>query len=103
MIKRIASFFNRIGLVQRIIIGLCIGTVLGLYVPQAGFIALFGTLFINALKVVAPILVFLLVLSALVNAAGGASGRFRKIIFLYLFSTVCAAVIAVGACFLFAV
>lgn len=103
MIKRIASFFNRIGLVQRIIIGLCIGTVLGLYVPQAGFIALFGTLFINALKVVAPILVFLLVLSALVNAAGGASGRFRKIIFLYLFSTVCAAVIAVGACFMFPV
>ena len=59
MIKRIASFFNRIGLVERIIIGLFIGTLLGIFTPEAKFIALFGTFFINALKAVAPILVFL--------------------------------------------
>ncbi|MBP3402864.1 MAG: serine/threonine transporter SstT [Alphaproteobacteria bacterium] len=103
MIKRIASFFNRIGLVERIIIGLFIGTLLGIFTPEAKFIALFGTFFINALKAVAPILVFSLVLSALVNADSSAAGRFRKIIFLYLFSTLCAAVVATTACFIFPV
>ena len=103
MIKRIAAFFNRIGLVERIIIGLFVGTLLGIFTPEAKFIALFGTFFINALKAVAPILVFSLVMSALVNANSSAAGRFRKIIFLYLFSTLCAAVVATAVCFIFPV
>lgn len=91
--KQTIAFFRRIGLVGRIIAGLLIGTAAGLFLPQMSLIALPGTFFINALKSVAPVLVFLLVMSALINARGNHGGRLRKIIFLYLFSTFSAAVV----------
>ena len=91
--KQTIAFFRRIGLVGRIIAGLLVGTAAGLFLPQMSLIALPGTFFINALKSVAPVLVFLLVMSALINARGNHGGRLRKIIFLYLFSTFSAAVV----------
>ena len=97
------SFFKNIGLVGRIIIGLIIGTLAGLFLPQAEFLGLFGTIFINALKSVAPALVLVLVMSALTNASANQVGKFRKIIFLYLFSTLIAAVTAVIISFIFPV
>lgn len=101
--KKIVSFFSKIGLVGRIIIGLMIGTAAGLLLPEAAVIALPGTFFINALKSVAPVLVLLLVMSALINAQGNHAGRLKKIIFLYLFSTFSAAVVAVITSFAFPV
>lgn len=101
--KKIVSFFSKIGLVGRIIIGLMIGTAAGLFLPEATVIALPGTFFINALKSVAPVLVLLLVMSALINAQGNHAGRLKKIIFLYLFSTFSAAVVAVITSFAFPV
>lgn len=101
--KQTIAFFRRIGLVGRIIAGLLIGTAAGLFLPQMSLIALPGTFFINALKSVAPVLVFLLVMSALINARGNHGGRLRKIIFLYLFSTFSAAVVAVATSFIFPV
>lgn len=101
--KKIVSFFSQIGLVGRIIIGLMIGTAAGLLLPEAAVIALPGTFFINALKSVAPVLVLLLVMSALINAQGNHAGRLKKIIFLYLFSTFSAAVVAVITSFAFPV
>lgn len=101
--KKIVSFFSQIGLVGRIIIGLIIGTIAGLFLPEAAVIALPGTFFINALKSVAPVLVLLLVMSALINAQGNHAGRLKKIIFLYLFSTFSAAVVAVITSFAFPV
>lgn len=101
--KKIVSFFSQIGLVGRIIIGLIIGTAAGLLLPEAAVIALPGTFFINALKSVAPVLVLLLVMSALINAQGNHAGRLKKIIFLYLFSTFSAAVVAVITSFAFPV
>ncbi len=87
--------WNSISLVVKIAIGLVIGAVLGLVIPGIGGIALLGTLFVGALKAIAPVLVFVLVSSSLANAKGGNMKKFRTVIFLYLFSTLCAAVVAV--------
>ena len=87
--------WNSLSLIVRICIGLVIGAILGLTLPGWTWISVLGTLFVGALKAVAPILVFVLVASSLANAKGGNASRFRTVIFLYLFSTLCAAVVAV--------
>ena len=67
-------------LILKIIIGLVIGVILGLTVPQYDMIGLPGELFVDALKAIAPILVFLLVTSALSKTDGGIANKFKKII-----------------------
>ena len=57
---------------------------LGLVVPQLTFIAIPGTLFISALKAMAPILVAMLVASALSKASSGLGKRFRTVITFYI-------------------
>ena len=96
--------WNNIPLIPRIVVGLIIGAILGLLVPSDGsfvpaFVTLLGSLFVGALKAIAPVLVFFLVISALANAKG--AGNMRTIIILYLISTFVAALVAVIACFLF--
>ena len=56
--------WNSISLVKRIVCGLIIGAILGLLIPQVKVIGVLGTLFVGALKAVAPILVFFLVIAA---------------------------------------
>ena len=90
-------------LVVRILIGLVIGAVLGLVCPGWRAIGLLGQVFVSALKAIAPILVFLLVASSIAKAKGGLGARFRTVITLYLLSTLCAALCAVVASFLFPV
>ena len=90
-------------LVLRIAIGLALGVVLGLLCPKATFIAGLGKLFISALKAVAPILVFFLVISSLSTAGKNLGARFRNVVALYLVSTLIAAIVAVGASYLFPV
>lgn len=80
-----------------------IGVVLGLAVPNVTVIPILGSVFVGALKAVAPILVFVLVLSALANANVGIGSRFRTVIFLYMLSTFLAAFVAVVASFAFPV
>lgn len=89
--------WTSMSLILRICIGLVIGAALGLLLPGLAWIGTLGFLFVGALKAIAPILVFVLVASSLANAKGGAGtgARFRRVIFLYLFSTLCAAVVAV--------
>ena len=91
MIKK----WNSLSLVVRIVIGLVIGAILGLLVPGMTWIAVPGKLFVSALKAIAPLLVFILVSSSLANAKGENMSEFRTVIFLYMFSTLCAAVVAV--------
>ena len=96
--------YNSVGLVPRIVVGLVIGAVLGLVLPSDGSIApgiitLLGTLFVSALKAVAPVLVFFLVMSALANAKG--AGNMGLVVVLYLVSTIVAALVAVIGSFLF--
>lgn len=90
-------------LVLKILIGLLAGILLGLVVPSAGFLTLLGTLFISALKAIAPVLVFILICSSLCDAGKGISSRFRTVILLYVLSTLVAAFVAVCGSFLFPV
>ena len=99
--KAIGKIWNGTSLIVKILIGLVLGALLGLLVPQATFLTILGDLFVGALKGIAPLLVFVLVISSLANATGGIGKRFRRVIALYLGSTLIAAVIAVVASFLF--
>ena len=65
--------WNSLSLIVRILIGLVIGVILGLAFPGLRWIRVLGTLFVGALKGIAPLLVFVLVASSLANAKGGAS------------------------------
>ncbi len=97
------SFLSRLSLPQRILIGLILGTVLGLLVPQAIFIGILGSLFVGALKAIAPLLVFTLVISSLCHNQTGFDRRFGFVIFEYLLTTLLAAFVAVAASFAFPV
>ncbi|MDO4749096.1 MAG: serine/threonine transporter SstT [Eubacteriales bacterium] len=101
--KKVLGFYTKSPLILRILIGLLIGVALGLWVPQAEFVTIFGDIFVGALKAIAPILVFVLVISSLASAGKGLGSRFRTVIILYMLSTFLAAVVAVGASYLFPV
>lgn len=99
--KSLIHRWNEISLVKRILCGLLLGTVLGLVLPQASIIILFGNLFVGALKAVAPLLVLFLVMSALCKHQAGKQTNMKRIIFLYLLGTFVAGFVAVLASFLF--
>ena len=99
--KAIGKIWNGTSLIVKILIGLALGTFFGLLTPQATFLTILGDLFVGALKGIAPLLVFVLVISSLANAAGSIGKRFTTVIALYLASTLIASVIAVIASFLF--
>ncbi|MFC0178707.1 serine/threonine transporter SstT [Thorsellia kenyensis] len=85
-------------IILQILIGIILGTIIGLYAPSAvAPIGILGELFVKALKSVAPILVFILVASAIANhrGTGEQTKSFRGIIVLYLFGTFSAAVLAI--------
>lgn len=90
-------------LVLRIVIGLVLGSVLGLLVPSASAIGILGTLFVSALKAIAPVLVAVLVMASIAKASSKLGARFRNVIFRYLLSTFMAAMCAVVASMLFPV
>ncbi|MBR2700237.1 MAG: serine/threonine transporter SstT [Clostridia bacterium] len=95
--------WNSLSLIVRILIGLVIGAVLGFVAPGLSWLGVLGELFVGALKAIAPILVFVLVASSLANSKGGNMGKFRTVIVLYLFSTLCAAIVSVFTSFAFPV
>lgn len=95
--------WSETSLVLRIFIGLVIGTVLGLTVPQWTGIAILGKVFVSALKAIAPVLVAVLVAASIAKASGGLGPKFRTVIICYLASTVVAAIGAVVGSFLFPV
>lgn len=100
--KNFLNKWNKISLVKRILIGLIIGILLALTIPNvAKPIVIFGSLFVGALKSVAPILVFFLVISAICQHKQGQQTNMKSIIFLYLLGTFLAGLVAVIASFLF--
>ena len=100
--KNLLQAWNRISLVKQIIIGLVIGIILALAVPtQVSSIVLFGDIFVGALKAVAPILVFFLVMSAIANHKSGEKTNMKHVLVLYLVGTFLAGTIAVIASFIF--
>ena len=94
-LRGVADKYNGVSLIIRIIVGLIAGTALALVVPHMTWIGEFGTLFVSALKAVAPILVFVLVASALAQGNSKLDSRFGTVLFLYLFTTFLSAVVAV--------
>ncbi len=101
--KKIADVYTKVPLILKIAIGIVIGAILGIFVPQASFVAIFGDVFVGALKAIAPLLVFVLVIASLASAGKGIGGRFKTVIFLYVLSTFLAAVVAVIGSYLFRV
>lgn len=98
------SKWNQLSLVLRIVIGLVIGSLLAIAIPeQAKFVAIFGSLFVSALKAVAPILVFFLVMSAISQHKSGHKTNMKSIVVLYLMGTFLAGLTAVLASFMFPV
>ncbi|KJR46798.1 Sodium/dicarboxylate symporter [Desulfosporosinus sp. I2] len=102
--KNLMNKWNQLSLVKQIIVGLIIGIILAVTIPDvAKPITIFGSLFVGALKGIAPILVFFLVMSAISQHKSGHQTNMKSIIFLYLLGTFLAAVVAVAASFIFPV
>ncbi len=97
--KQVLNFWNQLSLINRIIIGMIIGILLGIFVPQAAAVGTIGTVFVSALKAIAPLLVFFIVLSALAQHKEGHETNMKSIVILYLFGTFAAALVGVIASF----
>ncbi|HHH0286629.1 TPA: serine/threonine transporter SstT [Yersinia enterocolitica] len=96
------GFIIRGSLVKQILVGLIAGIILALVSTQAALaVGLLGTLFVGALKAVAPVLVLMLVMASIANHKQGQKTSIRPILFLYLLGTFSAALIAVVVSFIF--
>ncbi len=95
--NRFMTSINKVSLIQQIIIGLIIGIVTALYIPDiAKELSLLGILFVGALKGIAPILVFFLVITAISkHRSGQKTGGMGSVITLYLLGTFLSAALAV--------
>lgn len=101
MFKKIAATLNEVALIKQIAVGLVIGVLLAVTVPQAvPVVAIFGDLFVKALKGVAPVLVFFLVMNAMAQKKNGGDANMRPIIGLYVIGTFCASLVGVCLSFL---
>ena len=90
------QMLNRFSLVQQIIVGLILGILLAVISPAAGLAAgILGSLFVGALKAVAPVLVFVLVMAAITQHQAGSEAHIKPILVLYLLGTFSAAAVAV--------
>ena len=102
MMTPLYAAYKNVPLVLQIVIGLVIGTLLALFCPeQTSFVKGFGDLFVKALKSVAPLLVLVLVTSAIAAHKKDTPNQLWKLMIIYFISTFLAAVTAVGASFLF--
>ena len=99
--KQALNFWNQLSLINRIVIGMIIGILLGIFVPQAVAVGTIGTVFVSALKAIAPLLVFFIVLSALAQHKEGHETNMKSIVVLYLFGTFAAALVGVLVSFAF--
>ena len=94
--KKVLSFYTKIPLILKIAVGLAIGIILGLTVPGIEAMTIPGNLFVGALKAIAPVLVFVLVIASLASAGKGIGSRFRTVILFYMLSTFLAATVIKG-------
>ncbi|MEC1525462.1 serine/threonine transporter SstT [Neobacillus niacini] len=102
--KNLLKKWNQISLVKQISIGLLIGIILAVTVPEvAKPVVILGSLFVGALKAIAPVLVLFLVMSAIAQHKSGQQTNMKSIISLYLLGTFLAGFIAVIVSFIFPV
>ena len=101
MLSKVTKVYSETALIKLIAVGLVIGIILALFVPfVVPVIAVFGKLFVSALKGVAPILVFVLVMNAM-SQKSESNATMKPIIQLYVLGTFLASLVAVTASFLF--
>ncbi|WP_427137280.1 serine/threonine transporter SstT [Psychrobacillus psychrodurans] len=100
--KNLLVKWNQVSLVKRIVIGIIIGAILALTVPSgASWISILGSLFVGALKAVAPVLVLFIVMHAIAVHKSGKKTNMKSILGLYALGTFLAGAVAVVASFLF--
>lgn len=97
------EFLKDLSLLKRIAIGIILGIICGICLPHWTFINIFGSLFVGALKAIAPILVFVLILASISQHNSDNKSYLKPVITLYLTATLFASVVAVFASFLFPV
>lgn len=100
--SRVLNLLFQGSLVKQILAGLIAGILLAWLAPEvAKMMSLLGNLFISALKAVAPVLVWVLVMASIANHRQGQKTSIRPILVLYLLATFFAALTAVVASFVF--
>lgn len=93
---------KKVPLIHQIAVGLIIGILLAVFVPAVvPVVSIFGDLFVSALKGVAPLLVFILVMNAMVQRKEGGDTNMKPIITLYVIGTFAASIVGVTLSFLF--
>ena len=97
LLKVFADQYTSVSLILRIALGLVLGAVLAMVCPGASWLGELGNLFVGALKSVAPVLVFVLVASALAQGSAGLDRRFGMVVWLYMLTTFLAAALSVVA------
>ena len=93
--KIVAEKYNSVSLILRIALGLVVGAVLAVLFPGAAWVQEFGNLFVGALKGIAPVLVFVIVASALAQGTSKLDRRFGTVVWLYMLTTFLAAALSV--------
>lgn len=102
--KKLLKKWNELSIVKRIILGLIVGIILALAIPEQGkFVIIFGSLFVGALKAIAPILVFFLVMSAISHHKSGHKSNMKSIVLLYILGTFMGGLVGVIISFIFPV
>ena len=102
MFHKIGKKYRETALIKLIAAGLVIGIIIALAIPQAvPAVSVLGDLFVRALKGIAPVLVFVLVMNALAQKNSDASASMKPIVRLYVFATFCASLVAVAFSFAF--
>ncbi len=96
MFRSFFSALNRVNLMVQIAIGIVLGVIVGIFYPEIGSkVTFLGDFFVKALKSVAPVLVFILVLAAVARHRADKPTNIRDILILYVIGTFAAALVAV--------
>ncbi|MBT2738649.1 serine/threonine transporter SstT [Bacillus sp. ISL-7] len=102
--KKLLNKWNHMSLVKQIIVGLIIGIILAVTIPEvAKPVVILGSLFVGALKAIAPVLVLFLVMAAIAQHKSGHKTNMKTVIVLYLLGTFLAGFTAVIVSFIFPV
>lgn len=102
--ERLVARYKEGNLILQILIGMVLGVSVALVSSQLAMsAALLGTLFVGALKAVAPVLVLVLVSTAIATKEVGIKTNIKPIIYLYIIGTFLSALIAVMVSFAFPV
>ncbi|MDO5652034.1 MAG: serine/threonine transporter SstT [Moraxella sp.] len=100
--RKLVDAYVRAGLVPLIVVALVLGALIGQFAPELGLrLGILGSVFVGALKAIAPLLVFILVMAAITGHQAGRQVYIKPVLLMYLVGTFAAALTAVVASFAF--